>query len=317
MPVFTMMCGLPGSGKSDYAQKIAKETGATVFSSDAIRLELFGTENEQRHQDIVFETLHRRVKEALRNGKDAVYDATNINYKRRMAFVGELANIPCEKVCVLIATSYTECLRRNASRERIVPENVVKRMLMSFWIPQFYEGWDKIIVERTERHDLHKLFNVGNDDSPLPLNQFEQDNPHHDLTVGHHCLACAAYLETHYPDSSHALLQAALLHDIGKPFTKTFTNKRGIVTEIAHYYDHHNVSAYMSLFYTSPEIEDILQIANYIQWHMRPFEIEKSDNRTKSANKFSHLIGGEIYWDIMRLHEADVAAKGKPKDDTY
>ena len=39
-PVMTMMVGLVGSGKSHYANKLAEETNATVFSSDKLREEM-------------------------------------------------------------------------------------------------------------------------------------------------------------------------------------------------------------------------------------------------------------------------------------
>ena len=41
-PTFTMMVGLPGSGKSTYAKELAERTNAKICSSDAIREELTG-----------------------------------------------------------------------------------------------------------------------------------------------------------------------------------------------------------------------------------------------------------------------------------
>ena len=37
----------------------------------------------------------------------------------------------------------------------------------------------------------------------------------------------------------------AKYHDIGKPYTKTFYDKKGKFGENAHYYNHENVSAYL------------------------------------------------------------------------
>jgi len=305
-----MLCGLPASGKSLYAQDIHNSTGATIFSSDAIRLELFGNENEQRYQDKVFETLHRRVKEVLLNGSDAVYDATNISYKRRMTFLQEIKNILCKKVCIVMATPYQECLRRNSDRLRSVPEHVIERMIKGFWVPQLYEGWDEIEIIQSEKRDIDTLFNIGDDNSPMPLIQVEQDNPHHNLTVGHHCLACMNYIGLGCFDAPRELFRAAKMHDIGKPFTKSFVNSRGETTDIAHYYNHHNVSAYMSLNYTDSQYEDPLVIANLIQWHMRPFEIKRSENPEKLKDKLWELVGDETYTYIMILHDADISTKG-------
>lgn len=85
MQFFCMMTGLPGSGKSWYAENELPNT--VIHSSDAIRDELLGDVSDQNHQELVFQTLHDRVLSDLRAGKDVVYDATNISYKRRMGFL--------------------------------------------------------------------------------------------------------------------------------------------------------------------------------------------------------------------------------------
>lgn len=82
-PTFIMMVGLPYSGKSYYAEKLSKEYGAVAHSSDAIRAEILGDVQDQNNNGKVFEVLHRRVYDDLSNGKSVIYDATNINYKRR------------------------------------------------------------------------------------------------------------------------------------------------------------------------------------------------------------------------------------------
>ena len=65
-----MMCGISGSGKTTWADAYAKVYHAQVFSSDAIRAELFGDENNQKHNSQVFDVLHERVRAALIQGKD-------------------------------------------------------------------------------------------------------------------------------------------------------------------------------------------------------------------------------------------------------
>lgn len=82
-PTLTMLCGLPGSGKSTYAKQLSDETNAIICNSDAIRRELFGNENLQENNDTVFKILHSRIKENLKSGHDVIYDATNIHSKRQ------------------------------------------------------------------------------------------------------------------------------------------------------------------------------------------------------------------------------------------
>ena len=300
-PLFFMMVGLPYSGKSERAKQLRREHDAVIHSSDDIRAEILGDVQDQANNAKVFEVLHERVKRDLLAGKNVIYDATNINHKRRKAFLDELKNIPCAKVCEFMATPYKVCYSRSQHRARVVPWEVFDRMYRNIWVPYFYEGWDCIQLvypDEFEPYDANDLFNGENG-----LNRMEHDNPHHTFSVGHHCLAAYGLVR----NGSNELQEAALLHDIGKPYTKTFTNSKGEVTEVAHYYDHHNVSAYDSLFYSDPKY-DRLYIANLIQWHMRPFEIKKSQNPTRTAAKFEKLIGADMYKDVMALHVADLKA---------
>lgn len=307
-PTFIMMVGLPYSGKSYYAEKLSKEYGAVVHSSDAIRAEILGDVQDQNNNGKVFEVLHRRVYDDLSNGKSVIYDATNINYKRRMDAIQRLKRIPCEKVCYLMATPFSECVERGKCRERVVPYEVLERMYKSIWIPQYYEGWDRIEIvypDGFKTLDTKELFWGENG-----LAWINQDNPHHNLTVGAHCIATYANIHGGSPE----LYEAAMLHDIGKPFTKAFKNSKGEDTDIAHYYEHHHVSAYDSLFYISPAL-DVLYVAGLIQWHMRPFELERAPKSQKALEKFKRLIGEKMYNDVMVLHEADIKAKGTDAED--
>jgi predicted kinase len=153
---FIMMVGLPASGKSTMAKILAEEYDANIHSSDAIRAELSGDINNQTINDLVFKTLHNRVKEDLLNGKSCVYDACNISYKRRVAFIKELKNIPCEKICVLMATPYTASITNNANRDRVVPETVIKRMYCNLQVPHYFEGWDGIKICHNNTDKLTK-----------------------------------------------------------------------------------------------------------------------------------------------------------------
>lgn len=305
-PIFWMLIGLPCSGKSTYAQELAEEYNANIRSSDAIREELTGDINNQEHNNEVFQTLHKRVKDDLRNGKSCIYDACNISYKQRMAFLRELKNIPCEKQCMLMATPYEWCIERNVKRERKVLEDVIRRMYMNFDVPWLYEGWDYIDVEYAP--DSNGIYGMPRDWIEK-VRDFNQDNSHHALTLGEHCLQATRWfnkyadknLETYHTYMSH---YAVMLHDCGKPFCKTFTNSKGEVTEQAHYYNHEHTGSYDYLFYyCNPNLRD----AAIIRWHMQPYFWEK-DNNEKLHKKYKNLWGNDLYKDIMTLHLSDIAA---------
>ena len=307
LQTFYMMVGLPGSGKSLTARTFPN---AIIHSSDAIRAELLGDENRQDQQKLVFQTLHERVLNDLASGKNVVYDATNTNYKRRMEFLRQVNVMKLSDlrtVCAFLTTPYEECSKRNVNRERSVPESVIRRMYEKFDIPMKAEGWDEIWVMGDEGFS-GQLCDVSNSITTLMLrlSRLEHDNPHHEYTVGQHCMTTQQYLLSYYKDWDACLLRAALLHDIGKEKTKVFYDTKGNPSEIAHYYHHERVGAYDSFRYTSDLSNDQrLTVALLIRWHMWPYVVEKSDNPNKTAGKIQRLLGKNIWKQIMVLNDCD------------
>jgi predicted kinase len=303
-PTLWMMCGLPCSGKSTESQRLAIIHNANIHSSDAIREELTGDINNQENNALVFQTLHQRIKDDLRNGKNCIYDACCVHYKERKAFLQELKSITCEKVCVLMATPYEVCLERNTNRDRKIPEHVIKRMYMAFDPPYWYEGWDNIEISYgTNRASFGTPFAWCRS-----VAQYNQHNSHHTLSLGEHCILVYKYIKELYPancDKDIVMRVAAMLHDCGKCFTQTFVNGKGDTTTDAHYYGHEHTSSYDCLFFgmsCNP-----LDVAIRTRWHMQPYFWER-DNNEKLHNKYRNLWGEELYSDIMKLHEADLAA---------
>ena len=134
---------------------------------------------------------------------------------------------------------------------------------------------------------------------------YNQNNSHHTLTLGDHCEKVFEYLYKNDDNLSDTLKFAALLHDCGKPFCKTFKNAKGEITEQAHYYNHEHTGAYDSLFYNTTG--NPIDIAVLIRWHMPPYFWEK-DNNEKLHNKYRKLWGEDLYSDVMNLHAADRSA---------
>lgn len=298
--------GFPGSGKSTWCEQKTKED-VIIHSSDALREELLGDVNAQDKNTDIFTELHRRVKDDLKEGKDVVMDCTNINRKRRMAFLNELKKIPCEKICVFFAVPFEICMERNNARDRVVPEEVMWRMYKSFSIPCKNEGFDDVIMIDDFRGYYGKAH-----DKIESLKSFDQNNHHHALSLGDHCLAAKDYV-SHYERNLKSfdllkgltVLSAALLHDVGKEKTKVWHNAKGEPTEEAHYYNHEHVSAYDSLFYSyfsERTVQMRLNTALLIEMHMRPYYTWKDSEKSHQRDK---KILGDLYDDLLVLHEAD------------
>ena len=294
MSTFYMIVGIAGSGKSTLYEEQYAHAGMVYVSSDAIREEVFGDVNDQSHNAEVFEIMKQRTLQGLRGHKDVFYDATNLSAKRRIAFLKNLEGIEnLRKVCVVNVVPVYIAWMRNGSRERQVPIEVINRMVKQFEAPHESEGWDEIIVhnEFYQPSLLH--------DKLVALRSESHDNPHHSLSIGNHMDAAGTYFVK--AGAPGYLILAGFYHDCGKGFCKTFTNMKGEVTPIAHYYSHENVGAYLYLTYSYKDPID-LHIANLIQHHMDFFKGEKY------LQKIADRFGGDFMRDLTLLHEADLKA---------
>lgn len=292
-----MLVGIPGCGKSSVSSEY-KEYGYEVHSSDLIRKELYGSEEIQRRASEVFEILKQSVRKDLKNGNSCVIDATNLSRRRRISMLGSLSKYAATKICVVVLASPETCLIRNSERERKVPAEAVYKMLCSFETPYYYEGWDQInIVTSGEPYVFPR------EEAAV----FAQDNPYHKLTLGEHMTAARDYCSEH--GFSEAVCEAAWYHDIGKLYTKRFMNSRGEPSETAHFYGHENYSAYLYLCEklltgnSDSGLENVLYIANLINWHMRPLNAWK--HTPVREEKDRKLIGESMYRDLMQLNQAD------------
>jgi predicted kinase len=136
------MVGVPGSGKSTIAKQIPN---TVIVSSDSIRKELYGSEEIQGDSKQVFDLVYKRIKEELTKGHDVVFDATNLTPKARKA----VFRFNAEHIAIYVSTSLDDCLKRNAARERKVPEEVIYRMYNNIIFPRRAEGFRTVITIST------------------------------------------------------------------------------------------------------------------------------------------------------------------------
>lgn len=320
---FIMLVGLPASGKSTLAKKFAPSF--KIFSTDEYRKHKFGDAAKQEEdKGIFFQEFHNHLFAEWKKGTNIVYDATNLSFKRRRAFLREMRHRTPEHIeytteCHLVICPYDQCISRNTKRNRNVPEAVMMRMLKTFQCPSYTEGWDKIVVHHTGAESL----GVEIEKSRF----FDQQSPHHIYNLLTHCyltgrlaqLRYAQHLLDRFPieDYTEALLEtekvlvpAALYHDIGKRRAQVFCDKKGNPTEEAHYYGHECIGAYLWLcdlsMYQTMELEDFLQVAILIQNHLVPQNLKTYNEMKEWADR-----RGADSLMLWCLHQADREAHGK------
>jgi predicted kinase len=88
MHKMVIVFGLPGSGKSYFAQRLAKMLGADYVNSDRVRKELFPIRTySEEEKSKVYEAMLNKMEEAIAKGKKLVLDATFYKKATRKLFM--------------------------------------------------------------------------------------------------------------------------------------------------------------------------------------------------------------------------------------
>jgi len=301
MPKLFIMIGLSGSGKSTYAKQIAEEENAVILSSDAIRFEMLGSEDNQDKNAEVFQELNKRLILNLKNGNNVVYDATNLSSRRRKSLINNLKIESLEVYAKVVNTLIELCIERDSGRDRSVGVGVIMSQRMKFNFPLDNEGFNGIdlLLYDKKGHNINRLYFLNE------MSGFEQDNKNHSMDLLHHCTEASVL----YIENSDVFLReievALLLHDIGKLYTKSFKNSKGETSSDAHYYGHENVSAYeymTKLIRENDKKDFTFTVIRLINYHMLPYSYK--DNKQKFIKK----VGEELYEMLMVVNKYDKMA---------
>jgi predicted kinase len=142
--------GLPGSGKSSWF----KRHNITPLSSDMLRALLFDDPTEQRFQDLIFSNLRSMLKARLIAHRPVNYvDTTNLTAHDRHSWIKLAKDFGYETQAVFFDVPLEVCLERNQKRDRIVPEEVMRRFAEKLKPPAFEEGFSKITVVRVKQKE--------------------------------------------------------------------------------------------------------------------------------------------------------------------
>ena len=296
------LIGPSGSGKSTYAKHLLNDN--TIYiSSDEIREELFGDASIQDNVNAVMSIFHKRIKEALQNGKSVILDKMNLTIKLRAEAIriAKLFQVPIE--AHVFSANILDCIEHDKNRNRTVGQDVIYKQVKQFEIPFYEEGFSDIHIVKSSFTPLRTTDFIKELQNQMV--DFKQDNPHHLEFLQEHVENTHAMFEE-YP-VNNAFKLAAYWHDIGKLWTKKYSEKDGYY----HYYQHENVGAYFVLSHYHefmeyyPELQkkdNFLDFVFLINYHMVPFRVEQSGEKgsQKIKNRF-----GEKYKYLEMFHECD------------
>jgi predicted kinase len=148
--VVVLAIGLPGSGKSSWF----KRNSVVPLSSDMVRSLLFDDVREQRFQDLVFSNLRSMLKARLIAKRPMNYvDATNLTPQERQHWIKLAKDYNYEVHAVFFDVPLEVCIERHQRRDRVVGEDIMRRMAAKLKPPAFEEGFAKITVVRVKKKE--------------------------------------------------------------------------------------------------------------------------------------------------------------------
>lgn len=337
---FIMMSGIPASGKTSFTKELADKENAVIMSSDAIRKEIYGDENCQDDATRVFKLMKHRSNDALREGKNVIFDATNLSARIRTHIIKQEIKANSYEIYYM-ATPYYICQYRNKSRERQVSNETMERMYKSVQIPFKSEGWDKVeyvhkyshvfesieeirdrgIEDGVDGHLVDMLYNADCHDTlfnnivPVALSSefakaynMPHDSSYHSFSISRHIFHVIDRVkDIESPIDREILLLSALYHDVGKPFCKSFYNFKGEKKRYASYIGHENVGAHIALcdlYALGADEELIEEVVELVQNHMRMM-----DATPKTIRKLKSKMTDRQFDRLELLHLADSNAK--------
>lgn len=135
MPTIIIMSALPGAGKSTWIAKNAQFL--PVISLDDIRKQMKVRSDEPQHA-VIFEA-YERAKTYLRAKQEFVWDTTNITKDMRNKITSLAVDYGFRIKIVAVEAAYDELLRRNRSRNAIVPETIIHKLIKKWEFPRHNE----------------------------------------------------------------------------------------------------------------------------------------------------------------------------------
>ena len=118
-PVFVIVSGLPGTGKSHFSRKLAEQLPSVILESDTLRKRLYPSPTysaQESHR--LFNACHRLIEELLDNGITVILDATNLVEQHRERLYHISQRLEAKLIIVRVEAPREVILQRLQGRSR-------------------------------------------------------------------------------------------------------------------------------------------------------------------------------------------------------
>jgi len=146
--IFTM--GLSGSGKSTVLNKRLDIKGFTVIDPDTIKQEqaLYNPKQPEVFHEWSKEQAKERQALAMANNENIIIDGTGTNTDKMYKNIREMQSNGYFVELLYVRTTLDTALERNANRERVVPEEIIreKHDLINYSLEILSNIVDKLVI---------------------------------------------------------------------------------------------------------------------------------------------------------------------------
>lgn len=144
---FYVMCGMSGSGKSTWIKNNLKDY--EIISLDLIREELYGNRSINKEPRKIVDIAKNRLKIALAQKKNVVWDATNIRKEYRKMLMNIGYDYGALVTCIVFHLRQNTIKYGNINRTYAIPDDSLNNQFRSFQPPLDSEFHKMLYVTRT------------------------------------------------------------------------------------------------------------------------------------------------------------------------
>jgi predicted kinase len=133
--------GLPGSGKSTYLARM----GVNAILSDEIRRLITDDPLDQSMNGRIFSVIRYLVRQRMAAGRPVTYvDATHLTPWERKPYVELAQRQGCTLEALFFDVPVETCIARNQTRDRVIPEEAIRKMAGRLVPPSKKEGFTRV-----------------------------------------------------------------------------------------------------------------------------------------------------------------------------
>lgn len=153
-PLFTMLVGLPATGKSTYCgQAIERHPGTVILSTDAY-IEARAAELGASYSDLWGDLIKEAEEDmwdafghAYRARQNIIVDRTNLTVKARRRFMASISPSTYHRLAVVFELPEAVRELRAAGRpEKVISPEIIERMRGWYVPPTLSEGFDAVVA---------------------------------------------------------------------------------------------------------------------------------------------------------------------------